>query len=146
MFETTLQAGSPYLGMISGIDHLPQEISVRTFEMLHDVPVENLECLHKTEFNVLPTREVAKQYYDDGRLIPEARLYLYTDGSYVPRTEKQPEASGAGVVLMDSDGKSELMTSARKVNPPCHSYHSEVHAMILGLQTLWPTSDFIPDV
>lgn len=37
---------------------------------------------------------------------------------------------------MDSTQSQTLTEMSRKVEPPCHSYHSEVHALIMGLQML----------
>lgn len=130
------EPGSPYVGMVRASTQLPPQLSETSFERLHDVGPSRLEVINKVEFNILSTRKLAKIHHEMNSLIPNSDLYLFTDGSYQPATRTDPPSSGAGAIIMNSDLTQVLQQSARRVIPPCHSYHSEVHAMILGLDLI----------
>ena len=131
-----LEMGSPYSGMHLGTLELAPDIRSARFENRVNLSEADLESICQVDFNILPTSEVAKIYLRNNKLIPEADWYLFTDGSYRPPCRSGPEASGAGAVLQASDGLTTIWSDCRKVVPACHSYHSEVQAMTLGLQAM----------
>lgn len=130
------EPGSPYIGMVRGTWEMPPWMLEAEFEQRSTMSSGLLDTIYETDFVIHPTREVAKEYLRAGSQIPEADLYLFTDGSYQPPSDRQAEASGAGVVIQDSDGMTTLWSECRRVVPPCHYYHNEVQAMVLGLETL----------
>lgn len=128
--------GSPYLRFHEHDRETPTWIKDGDFEPVKILTEDQLQVLYDTEFDILPTRQAAKTALDNDALIPRADIYLFTDGSYRPETNNAPEAAGAGALLMDSTLSQTLAEVSRKVEPPCHSYHSEVHALIIGLRML----------
>ena len=142
----TGERGSPYVDMHECISEMPPWLQIAEFESAVILTEDQLQVMFDTKFKILPTREAASIALKKGELIPEADLYLFTDGSYSPKTNISPELAGAGALVTSSDRITPLLEESKKVIPPCHSYHSEVYALIMGLQLLINNSDILAEV
>ena len=129
------QNGSPYEGIVHAATQVPPSIMDSKFEDMMNIPRRHLDTMDDTIFSILPTKEVAAMYLENDKLIPAADWYLFTDGSYMRGSESEPAEAGAGAVLQDST-MTTVKTQGFQVEPACYSYHSEMVALIVGLDMI----------
>ena len=128
-------ASSPLLGVYEADVEFNNCVRTSLPEDLHTLERKESRMLFKTQFEIAETRKDALCLHDEGLLVPDGDISIWTDGSYKPRTSQHPPSAGGGWVIDDKPSRRYLESNI-KIEPPMSSYISEEGAMIAAMEYL----------